>query len=538
MGGSEEGDEARDPLADPGSGAALARLLREEAGAVVMALGPGARIVPLPDSLQLAGQQVFREGLGLDLVVADDQVAVVEGWDRAQREPIVRLDLHLLADPDQVSTVSIFDVRGEHGVHVLVVKPQDHGLLLRSAEVRRGPRRGVAHVKKDAASFILAVDEATTSLLGWTAAELVGRSTVEFVHPDDLRRAIDNWMAVRTGQDSGPLRVRYRHAAGHHLWVEVINHNRLDDPEVGCVLSEIVDISAEMAQVEELRDRERLLARLADALPIGICHLRPDLQVVYSNAPLVALFGAVDSIDGLLLSILDTDRRVVEVALLAAVGGVPASHEVGLVRNVEVQRCDLTFRPMTTDGGSVDGAIVCATDVTERCRLRAELEHRAWHDPLTGCLNRAGAVIALERALAEAEHVAVAYIDLDDFKVINDELGHSAGDELLKVAAARLREFTRDTDRLGRLGGDEFVLICRQNDRPFATSALVERLSEAIAGDVVLATRRVRLAASVGAAVARKGEVDVEAVLHRADTAMYCAKRRRRRAADGPARRA
>jgi diguanylate cyclase (GGDEF)-like protein len=233
-------------------------------------------------------------------------------------------------------------------------------------------------------------------------------------------------------------------------------------------------------------------------------------------------------------SITEADRRTVEVALLAAFRGVPASYEIGVGRTVEVQRCELTFRPMTTGSGGVDGVIVCATDVTDRCRLRAELEHRAWHDPLTGCLNRAGAVIALERALAESEDVAVAYIDLDDFKVTNDQLGHAAGDELLKIAAARLSGVMRSSDQLGRLGGDEFVLICRQSDRAVDPHALVDRLTQAIEGDVVIATRRVRLTASVGAAVARKGEVDVEALLHRADTAMYRAKRGGRRAADVP----
>ena len=93
-------------------------------------------------------------------------------------------------------------------------------------------------------------------------------------------------MAMRAGEGTGRVRVRYRHANGHYVWLEVTNDNRLEDPEFGCVLSEMVDISDEMAQLEALRDRERLLARLAEALPIGICHLRPDREVVYSNEPL------------------------------------------------------------------------------------------------------------------------------------------------------------------------------------------------------------------------------------------------------------
>ncbi len=515
----------------------LDALLRNGAPAVVAALGSGARLMHMPESVPLHGLWVLEEGLGLDLVVAEDQMVVIEGWARAQHEPVVHLEVHLRADPDQLSTLHLFDLRAEHGTHLLVVEAQDHALLLRSVEAR-APRRTTAHARKDATSVFLEVDEATTALLGWTAADLIGHSTAEFVHPDDVGRAIDNWIAIRAGEDGGRLRVRYRHARGHHVWLEVTNHNRLDHPELGCVLSEMVDITAEMAQVEALRDRERLLARLADALPIGICHLRPDLQVVYSNAPLVALLGEVDSIGALMRSIADVDRHRVESALEHAFRGDPTSLEAGVTGQLDERRCELTFRPMTTDTGSIDGVILCATDVTDRCRLRAELEHRAWHDPLTGCLNRAAAVVTLERAMRESDQVAVAYIDLDDFKAINDEFGHATGDELLKVAAARLRGATRDGDRLARLGGDEFAVICRQSDAPLDRSSLVERLTEAIHGEVVVATRRISLSASVGVAITSKGELDPEAVLHRADTAMYSTKRRMRADALALARRA
>jgi diguanylate cyclase (GGDEF)-like protein len=122
--------------------------------------------------------------------------------------------------------------------------------------------------------------------------------------------------------------------------------------------------------------------------------------------------------------------------------------------------------------------------------------------------------------------VAVAYVDLDHFKAINDQLGHAAGDEVLRVAAARLRSVTRIEDRLGRIGGDEFVVICPQGHGPFEAAALVGRLTDAINGDVVFARQRISLRASVGVAVSVAGELGAEAVLSRADAAMYEMKRR------------
>jgi diguanylate cyclase (GGDEF)-like protein/PAS domain S-box-containing protein len=373
------------------------------------------------------------------------------------------------------------------------------------------------------------IDQATTELLGWSAEELIGRRTVELVHPDDAERAIDGWMAMRSGTDTGRMRVRYQHADGHYVWVEVTNDNRLDDPDLACVLSEVVDISAEMAHVEELRDRERQLARLAEALPIGICHVRADGEVLYSNEPLTALLGQVDSREALVRAVADVDRRGVKLALSYALRGRPIDLEVAVVHAADERRCELTFRPVTNDADEIDGVIVCASDVTDRSRLKAQLEHRASHDALTGCLNRAATVAALERALRTSPVVAVAYIDLDGFKEINDELGHAAGDELLRVASARLQSVTRRTDRLGRIGGDEFVAICPQAEGAFAAEELVARLTAALHDDVSFAGKQIPLRASIGVALSVVGEVDAEAVLGRADAAMYEAKGRARR---------
>jgi diguanylate cyclase (GGDEF)-like protein len=96
------------------------------------------------------------------------------------------------------------------------------------------------------------------------------------------------------------------------------------------------------------------------------------------------------------------------------------------------------------------------------------------------------------------------------------------------VAAARLQSAARSDDRIGRIGGDEFVVVCQRGDGPFDARDLVERFSEAIEGDVTFARQRVPLRASVGVAISRPGELDAEAVLVRADAAMYEAKRRSR----------
>jgi diguanylate cyclase (GGDEF)-like protein/PAS domain S-box-containing protein len=510
--------------------AALDALLRVTPDAVVASMRDDGTLVPTPPSVRLYGQSAFAQVSGVDLVVFEDQLAIVDAFARAKKEPIVRVDVHLLADPDRVAKLHLFDVRAQHGVHVIVVELPSTDALQRSAAARLAMRRPVGHVKRDATGIFLEVDEATTALLGWSAEELVGHSSIEFGHAEDLERAIDNWMAMRAGTGSGRVRVRYRCADSRYLWLEIANDNRLDDPVYACVLSELTDISEEMQHLEMLQAREQLLARLAEALPIGVCHLRADRGIAYANEPFAALLGPIESIAALVDRVVAAGRPPLEAALERAFLGVEGTVHVAVMHEVGERRVELTIRALTGDDGITDGVIVCAADITERSRLREELEHRASHDALTDCLNRSATVAALERALRDAQQVAVAYVDIDRFKRVNDELGHSAGDAVLRVAAARLRSAIRTEDQLGRVGGDEFVVICARTDDPLDALLLVTRLRDAINGDVVLAGQRVALRASVGAAVSVEHELDAEALLHRADIDMYEAKRR----ANGP----
>jgi diguanylate cyclase (GGDEF)-like protein/PAS domain S-box-containing protein len=432
---------------------------------------------------------------------------------------------HLLADLQRTVTLHLFDVREQHHVHVVVLEGGDADLVRRSAAQATRPRR-VAHVTRDATAVFLSVDEATTELLGWGAEALVGRRTVDIVHPDDIERAIEGWLALRVRGGMSRQRVRYLHADGHHVWLEVTNHSELDESPSGVVRSELVDISEEMAHLEALQDRERQLARLAEALPIGIAHLRSDGEALYANDPYRHLFGPAANRAALVLSVADSDRPRVVALLDHAFAGIQGEVEVEVLRGGQPRRCELTFRPLPAEEDeSDDGVIVCVSDVTDRSRLRAELEHQATHDALSGCLNRGATVMALEQALRASAQVAVAFIDLDGLKGTNDDLGHAAGDELLRTVAARLRAVIRGEDRLGRIGGDEFVVVCPAGAGTVDQDELTRRLADAVRGDLVFANRRVGYRASVGVAVSEPGDIDAEALLTRADAAMYRAKR-------------
>jgi diguanylate cyclase (GGDEF)-like protein/PAS domain S-box-containing protein len=167
-------------------------------------------------------------------------------------------------------------------------------------------------------------------------------------------------------------------------------------------------------------------------------------------------------------------------------------------------------------------------DITERKLTEEELVWRAIHDPLTGLPNRAMIHERLERALRRSKRqghsVALLFIDLDGFKLVNDSHGHQAGDELLKTIAQRLVDHVRPGDTIGRLGGDEFVVLCDHVDGPATVASLADRLNDLLRKPVELSGRHLFVTASIGLAIGHGTMHSADDLLRNADAAMYQAK--------------
>tara|TARA_B100001029_G_scaffold107031_1_gene88314 strand:- start:4772 stop:7219 length:2448 start_codon:yes stop_codon:yes gene_type:complete len=197
------------------------------------------------------------------------------------------------------------------------------------------------------------------------------------------------------------------------------------------------------------------------------------------------------------------------------------AHADGGWRHMEVVTTNLLNNP------AVSGIVINARDITERVEVAAQLEEKAFHDELTGLPNRS---LLLER-LADALHrasrhdrmVGVLFLDLDRFKVVNDSLGHSVGDELLSETARRLEQTIRPDDTVARLGGDEFVVVIGNMIRTTDALVAAERVRSAVAQPVTLGNESTVVTTSVGIAIAFGDESPAE-LLQDADTAMYRAK--------------
>jgi diguanylate cyclase (GGDEF)-like protein/PAS domain S-box-containing protein len=179
------------------------------------------------------------------------------------------------------------------------------------------------------------------------------------------------------------------------------------------------------------------------------------------------------------------------------------------------------------DDRIVEGLVVSAVDITQLAEARARLAHLANHDALTGLPNRAALTARLNDALSAARlrqsAVSLIYCDLNHFKLINDEHGHLAGDRVLVEVGQRLLAATRAGDAVARMGGDEFVILVEDGEAR-AVRALLSRIAVAMAEPIVLEDgSRVTVSLTAGAASA-DGSADVDALLGRADAAMYAAK--------------
>jgi diguanylate cyclase (GGDEF)-like protein/PAS domain S-box-containing protein len=518
----------------------LAAVLAGAEGAMVAALTPDGFRIALPAGLDIGDSRPVplpaeRETL-LELIATADHFMVIEAWVAARRGRRGTIKVRTRRDPERTVAITFVDARRTRGIlYAVVSEPpagQDQPVRADSAVVQAAravpPRPRTATVWKTWEALITGIDARTTRMLGWTAEQMVGVWSADFVHRRDRSRALASWMEMLATKGSQRVRVRHRCADGSFLWVELENTYRPgDQPENATVVTQISDISDEMAAHAALDRQAKLLRQLTESLPIGLLQVGADGQLGYANARLAEIVGVrgARTVDDQLRTVAAADRVTLIAALRAAV-------DLGADRELEVdvavpgagwRRCAVAVVPVTDQDGD-PGGIACVSDITESARMRDELRARATYDALTGCLNRSAVIAELDRALAAPTATGVIFIDLNDFKSVNDTFGHAAGDRLLVHAAACLTGTSGPGDAVGRLGGDEFLVVRRDLREPRDLLALAGRIRAALARRVEGTPAGGQLTAGIGVAYSTPG-MDSDTLIAHADSAMYTSKR-------------
>ncbi len=283
-------------------------------------------------------------------------------------------------------------------------------------------------------------------------------------------------------------------------------------------------LAASLRELERVKEQnEMLLGSVGE----GILSLDPRGQITYANPAAEALLAGYGRLIGSSLvehlAGRDVDD-VVERLLAHCLQG--ASWRGGLYgrRAGQVFPIDVTATPIRADDESYGSVSIVLKDVTDRHRLEQKLKAETERDPLTGLTNRRGLDRLLRQHIDQGMNDwALLYVDLDNFKPVNDRFGHKTGDVLLRFIARRLKGAVRDNDHVARIGGDEFCIILHSDTPAHAAALVAAKLLDVVAQPLRWGAHRIEIGASIGLVVPAQ-DADVELVLHQADLAMYAAK--------------
>ena len=304
------------------------------------------------------------------------------------------------------------------------------------------------------------------------------------------------------------------------------------------VISTARDITPLKRMESALAARVREFHTLVDNLPDVVVRYDLQLRRTYVNPAFHAVHGTTDED---VLGKLPGDRSTLTESVAIALQGllrqtfatrVPCDHEFALpAKDGKIFYWHLRVIPEFDENKAVISLLTVWSEVTDRKHQLASLDRMAYHDALTGIANRALLVERVTQGLRAAEHsgdaLALLFIDLDWFKVINDRWGHEAGDAVLVAIAQRLQSVVRAADTVARFGGDEFVIVLGGTSGAAALTAVMEKVTAAIAEPIIWRGTVLRIGASVGLARYPEDGLDAHSLLQRADESMYSEKARR-----------
>jgi len=390
----------------------------------------------------------------------------------------------------------------------------------------------------DRGGRVVECNSAAVNMLGIARAQFLYRSITgqgwSAFRPDGEAMAPRHYAGLRALAEQRPLHHRSMEVRGPRgsLWLRV-SATPLDHPRYGVVITH-TDVTAQ----RDADARQRLATSVLSQTSEGIVVTGADGRVVEVNDAFTAVTGyRRDEVQGKTLEIFESELHPREYFIGIRRAIRTHGHWRGELwsrrKNGEEYAAMLNVSAVRGLRGRTQNYVALLSDITPLKRQQKQLEHIAYHDPLTDLPNRALFTDRLQQALAQSSRsgrqLAVAYIDLDGFKAVNDTHGHNVGDRLLVVIARRMRKVLREGDTLARLGGDEFAALLVDLDTAADCESVLGRLLLAAAEPVVVGELSLTVSASIGVAPFTGGKpdpgLDAEHLMRDADQAMYLAKR-------------
>ncbi len=532
----------------------LARFVRESPD-VVLVISDEGRLLWANDTAEKFFNQSLEEALGIEVlsyVHPDDLELVLRSFESVQTKRV--------GDPIEIRA----NVEGEWHLLETVGVPvswyEPGAVLFSFRDLTNRRRYEVA--QNDIARFRSLVQNASTIMLLLSANGVVESASAALTrllghdpevveqHPlsnlvvaEDrpaLARALERALRATSSHPvTQTVRLVQYDGAGATAY-ELSFVNLIDDPTVQGLVVSANDISARVQTEQRLQsalgrlhNTYSLLEATLDSTPDGILVVNNERRITSFNKQFTAMWGVPGRVAELdndvnLLELIDAQLENPEQfrERVEELYSQPEAESYETLYFKDGRVFERSSMPQYVDDVVV-GRVWSFRDITQQKQLEDDLSHRAFHDVLTGLANRALFRDRLNQAMARNERstktVAVLFVDLDHFKRVNDSLGHSRGDLVLRAVAERLRGCLRHSDTAARLGGDEFAVLIEEVDHHEEIIALATRIMSELRRPLVIEDEEVLVTASIGITFGVDGNTS-EQLVHNADLAMYLAK--------------
>ncbi len=377
----------------------------------------------------------------------------------------------------------------------------------------------------------LMVNQQAADMLGYSVDELTGMPAKHVVAPEEWKNTKSRRKTLDRGEIPPIYRRTFIRKDGTRVFTEVsvaMVYDKEGKP------SHIQSIARDITEREKIQEQLHLQSTALEAAANGIIITDQDGAILWGNRAMTELSGYTEKeLIGNNPKIFNSNQQsqafYQKLWDTIANGSVWQGEIINKHKNGSLYTEEMTITPVIDTQGRVTHFIAIKQDVSQRVQVQETLEYLATHDTLTNLVNRSLFRQRLEHATAQAKRnrqsLAVLFIDLDDFKPVNDIYGHEVGDLLLQEIARRLEICIRDSDTAARFGGDEFTILLENIKGRENASLLTKKVLNILANPFMISGHNLSISASIGISIFPDDSLDAQELLKYADQAMYATKK-------------